>query len=167
MTDRQKDTFFGLVMFLLAGVWTWLVVSTIPPGFGNGDIGPRAFPLAFGLILLALAAILFVSSLTSSRANSGVVGTPDRAEISRTQNIHWLAAVLLLGEIVLYGFLLEKVGFLLATPVVTVLVMAINLRIRSFRHLLGMSLGLTLACWLIFAKLLGIYLASGTWINLG
>jgi len=166
MTDHQKDIVLSIVILLLAATWTWLVVSTIPPGFGDGDIGPRAFPLAFGLILLALAAILFVSSWTSGRAKPGVLGLPDETKTSLTQKIHWLAAVLLLGEIVLYGFLLEKIGFLLATPVVVVLVMALNLRIRSVRHLLGMSLGLTLACWLIFEKLLGIYLATGTWINL-
>lgn len=166
MTDRKKDIVLSIAVLLLAATWTWLVLSTIPPGFGDGDIGPRAFPLAFGLILLALAAILFLKSWTSSRAVSDLAAPPDETGSPITQTIHWLAALLLLGEIVLYGVLLEKLGFLLATPVVIVLVMALNLRIRSFRHLLGMSLGLTLACWLIFEKLLGIYLASGTWINL-
>jgi hypothetical protein len=33
--------------------------------------------------------------------------------------------------------------------------------------LLGMSIGITLFCWLIFEKALGIYLANGSWINLG
>jgi putative tricarboxylic transport membrane protein len=28
-------------------------------------------------------------------------------------------------------------------------------------------LGVTVSCWLIFEKALGIYLANGSWINLG
>ncbi|WP_212526067.1 tripartite tricarboxylate transporter TctB family protein [Actibacterium sp. MT2.3-13A] len=166
MTDRRKDTVFSCVMFLLAGAWTWQVLSTIPPGYGDGDIGPRAFPLAFGLILLALAALLFVTSWPPDREDLCVVA-PGGKEVQLSQKIHWLPSALLLGELVLYGFLLEKLGFLIATPVVILLVMMLNLRIRSLRRLFGMSLGLTLGCWLVFEKLLGIYLASGTWIDLG
>jgi hypothetical protein len=72
-----------------------------------------------------------------------------------------------LGEIALYGYLLEKIGFVLATPIVVLLVMIVSLRVRSIPKLLGMSLGLTVGCWLIFKKILGIYLANGIWLNLG
>jgi hypothetical protein len=32
---------------------------------------------------------------------------------------------------------------------------------------LGMSIGITLVCWLVFEKVLGIYLANGWLINIG
>ena len=73
----------------------------------------------------------------------------------------------MLVEISAYGFLLKTTGFVIATPIVVLFVMLVNLRIRSVRLLLGMSVGLTLSCWLIFEKVLGIYLANGSWINLG
>jgi putative tricarboxylic transport membrane protein len=70
-------------------------------------------------------------------------------------------------EISAYGFLLKTCGFVIATPIVVLFVMLVNLRITSPKLLLGMSLGVTVSCWLIFEKALGIYLANGSWINLG
>jgi len=55
----------------------------------------------------------------------------------------------------------------LATPAIVLLVMLVNLRVRSVTKLLAMALGLTVGCWLIFEKVLGIYLANGIWMNIG
>lgn len=158
MTNRVQDIVLGVVLMTLAAIWTWLVVDTIPPGFGDGEIGARAFPLAFGLILLGLAALLLLRTLLMS---------DDNAATPAADAPKWVPALLLLGEIALYGFLLEKVGFVLATPVIVLLVMMVNLRVLSISKLLSMSLGLTVGCWIIFEKVLGIYLANGTWMNLG
>lgn len=166
MTNRVQDTVLGFTLLLVAGCWTWLVVDTIPPGIGDGEVGPRAFPLAFGIILMVLAAILLLR-LASTGNNGPSGGGLTDAEMPAVRQLQWLAAMLVLGEVALYGFLLEKLGFLLATPVVILLVMVVSLRVRSVPKLLGMSLGLTVGCWLIFEKLLGIYLANGIWLNLG
>lgn len=167
MTNRVQDIVLGLTLVLLAGVWTWLVVDTIPAGFGDGEVGARAFPLAFGVILLALAAVLLLLRMTTTSDNGARAGNPVDAEFPEVQGPQWLPALVLLGEIALYGFLLEKIGFVLATPAIVLIVMLVNLRVRSVPKLLGMSLGLTVGCWLIFEKVLGIYLANGTWLNLG
>ncbi len=164
MTNRAQDIVLGVTLVVLAAIWTWLVIDTIPPGFGDGEIGARAFPLAFGIILLALAALLLVR--LAMRSNANRTGPTD-AELSEPTSLKWGAALLLLVEIGLYGFLLEKIGFVLATPVIVLLVMFVNLRVRSVTKLLAMSLGLTVGCWVIFEKVLGIYLANGTWMNIG
>ncbi|MGB5870784.1 MAG: tripartite tricarboxylate transporter TctB family protein [Albidovulum sp.] len=166
MTNRMQDAVLGLVLLVGAGCWIWLVVDTIPAGIGDGEIGPRAFPLAFGLILLALAALLLLR-LAAIRGNGSAGGGFDDTEIRRSRRMHWWPAIMVLGEVTLYGFLLDKIGFVLATPIVILLVMVASLHVRSFPKLLAMSLGLTFGCWLIFEKVLGIYLAKGIWINLG
>lgn len=166
MTNRAQDIVLGAALVVLAAIWTWLVIDTIPPGFGDGEIGARAFPLTFGIMLLTLAAALLLRLLLSRGADPAADSVTD-AEMPEVQRLCWLPALILLGEIVLYGFLLEKIGFILATPIVVLLVMLVNLRVLSLPKLLGMSLGLTVGCWLIFEKVLGIYLANGTWINLG
>ncbi len=164
MTNRAQDFVLGATLVVLAAIWTWLVIDTIPPGFGDGEIGARAFPLAFGVILLALAAILLLRLFMSpGETNDG----PTDAELPEPNGLKWGAALLLLVEIALYGFLLEKIGFVLATPVIVLLVMLVNLRVRSVTKLAAMSLGLTVGCWVIFEKVLGIYLANGTWMNIG
>ncbi len=163
MTNRTQDIVLGATLVALAAIWTWLVIDTIPPGFGDGEIGARAFPLAFGLILLALASLLLLRLFMASRQDGGTTDT----ELNEPESLKWGAALLLLVEIALYGFLLEKIGFVLATPMIVLLVMTLNLGIRSVRKLAAMSLGLTVGCWLIFEKVLGIYLANGTWLNIG
>lgn len=163
MTDHKRNYVIGFLLLILSVVWTWLVIDTIPAGFGEGDIGPRAFPLMFGLCLGGLSVLLLLKSLLN--------GPKSETEHSLTAGyqlaIHWLPAALLLIEISAYGYLLKTVGFVIATPIVMLFVMAVNFRIRSPKMLLGVSIGTTLACWLIFEKAIGIYLANGSWINLG
>lgn len=166
MSDRAKETILGVFLLMLASIWTAVVMMTIPPGPGGGDIGPRAFPLGFGVILMGLSAILLLKCLACPPGPENELVVKGR-KITNTLPIHWLPALLLLAEVFLYGFLLQKVGFVLATPVVMLLVMVVNYQVRSWRKLLGMAIGMTFGCWLIFGKLLGIYLARGQWINLG
>lgn len=163
MTDQKRNTVLGFLLLSLSVVWTWLVIDTIPAGFGEGDIGPRAFPMMFGLCLGCLSVLLLAKSIRSKPMDASDENLTNEFQMV----IHWVPAALLLIEISAYGYLLKTCGFVIATPIVVLFVMFVNLRIRSVKMLLGMSIGLTLACWLIFEKALGIYLANGSWINLG
>lgn len=163
MIDQKRNFVLGSLLLLLAIVWTWLVIDTIPPGFGEGDIGARAFPLIFGICLGALSLLLLINVVRNKPECE-----PDIDPNGSFQEvIHWLPAGLILIEISAYGYLLNTCGFVITTPIIVLFVMFVNLRIRSAKLLLGMSIGLTLACWLIFEKTLGIYLANGSWINIG
>lgn len=164
MTNRMQDTLLAIILLILAAGWIWLVSTTIRSGFGQGDIGPRAFPLTFGIALAALTGLLLLRAFLSRDDHEAPVADEGAAQ---TGQIRWGPALLVLGEISLYGFLLQKTGFLIATPVIVLLILVVNLRVRSPKTLIGMPLGLTLGAWLIFEKLLGIYLANGSWINLG
>ena len=166
MTDSGKEYALSFVLLAVGLVWVSLVWSTIPPAFDEGTVGPRAFPLVLGLILVTLTLILLGFTVTRSRTTRKCAISSGKV-LSEYPKIEWLPALLLTAEICAYGFLLEKIGFLLATPIVVLAVMGLNLRIRSPKRLLGMAFGLTVGCWLIFQKVMGIYLASGTWINLG
>ncbi len=163
MTDHRRNYVIGFMLLILSVVWTWLVIDTIPTGFGEGDIGPRAFPLMFGLCLGFLAVLLLLKSYLSGAKYE----TEDGLAAEHQLVIQWLPAALLLIEISAYGYLLKTVGFVIATPIVVLFVLIVNLRVRSPKMLLGMSVGITLVCWLIFEGALGIYLANGSWINLG
>ena len=163
MTDRKQNIVLSGTLLVLGVAWSWLVVDTIPSGLGDDGIGPRAFPLVLGLILIAFSLLLLGMNIHPLFSK----GTGIAAEAQTTTKIYWRHLALVFIEISAYGFLLEKCGFLIATPVVVLLVLLISLRVRSWKTLLAMPLGLTAGCWLVFQKILGIYLASGTWINLG
>mgnify|MGYP001449697750 CR=1 FL=1 len=166
MTSRVHDIVLSLVLILISILWTWLVIQNIPPGFGDGEIGARAFPLTFGVMLFILALILLLRQFIVF-ANQNKLNEINNSNIIEDKKLQWIPALIILGEIILFGFLLEKIGFVLATPVIIFLVMVFNLNIRSITKVFGMSLGLTLGCWIIFEKILGLYLANGLWINLG
>ena len=169
MTHSIRDIALSLGLLVLASIWTYLVVDTIPPGFGHGDIGPRAFPMALGIVLAGLCVLLIVRSILIRRTASGAVAAeadPSDAEAGE-MSARWGTMILVTLEITAYGFLLQKLGFLLATPILILFVLVIHLRLTSWKTVLGMTLGMTLGCWLFFEKLLGIYLANGTWFNIG
>jgi putative tricarboxylic transport membrane protein len=166
MTDTSKDIVLGFILLAVGLVWSLLVWSTIPPAFEDGSIGPRAFPLVLGVLLIGMSGLMLYFT-ASRRRKMPTTTAPTGPTFGTYREIKWGHALLLVAEICAYGFLLEKIGFLLATPPIVLAVMVINLRILSPRKLVGMALGLTVGCWLIFQKLMGIYLATGTWINLG
>ena len=142
MTSRVHDIVLSLVLILISILWTWLVIQNIPPGFGDGEIGARAFPLTFGVMLFILALILLLRQFIVF-ANQNKLNEINNSNIIEDKKLQWIPALIILGEIILFGFLLEKIGFVLATPVIIFLVMVFNLNIRSITKVFGMSLGLT------------------------
>jgi hypothetical protein len=167
MTNSAKDIALGLSLLVLSAVWTWLVIDTIPTGWGHGDVGPRAFPMVLGIILGGLCVLLLIRTYVLGRASAGKAGTGDVDAIEEASTERWGSMVLVAIEISAYGFLLQTLGFLIATPILILFVLVIHLRLRSWKTILGMTLGMTLGCWLFFEKLLGIYLANGSWFNIG
>lgn len=167
MTNSAKDIALGLSLLVLSAVWTWLVIDTIPTGWGHGDVGPRAFPMVLGIILGGLCVLLLIRTYVLGRASAGKAGAGDVDAIEEASTERWGSMVLVAIEISAYGFLLQTLGFLIATPILILFVLVIHLRLRSWKTILGMTLGMTLGCWLFFEKLLGIYLANGSWFNIG
>ena len=77
-----------------------------------------------------------------------------------------MMVVALFVTITVYGFLMEKIGFVTSTLVVVPALMVLVLRVRNRKQIAGMALGLAFGCWLVFGKLLGAYMPPGTWLSL-
>jgi hypothetical protein len=167
MTYNLRDIALSVSLLVISAIWTWLVIDTIPTGWGHGDIGPRAFPMVLGIIMGSLAVLLLIRTLVLKRDATRAAGAGDVDAMDAESTSRWGSMVLVGIEITAYGFLLQKLGFLIATPVLILFVLLIHLRLRSWKTVVGMTLGMTLGCWLFFEKLLGIYLANGTWFNIG
>lgn len=157
----MRDRITGIALFAVALIWSALVVWTIPAGQGGGDVGARAFPLLLGILLGLLAALVILASFfeTAPAPQASVPDAGGRLEYEIVGSVF----VGILG----YGFLMEKVGFVLATPVFIAALMITVLRSRSPVKISAMSIGLTAGCWLLFGNLLGAYLPRGSWISLG
>ena len=159
MSSSLRDRIAGTALLAVALVWIALVYLTIAPSQGT-EAGPRAFPLFFGIVLAGLSAMLLVQSLRPPvQASQGVQADSD--DIGKALPGEWAAVVLTVGGFVVYGALLEPFGFIPSTAfMVTVLLLA-ALHVRSVVMVAAMAIGLSLGSYLVFGKLLGVYLPPG------
>jgi len=158
MSASTRDRIAGTVLLAVALVWIVLVFQTIEPSQGIAA-GPRAFPLFFGIVLAGLSVALLLESLRASAALADEIAP-------QTRRREGFEAVAVVGAIVLYGFLLEPLGFIPATLLIVAAFMTVILRITAPLLVAGVSLGLAIGCYLIFGKLLGTYLPPGTLITI-
>ena len=165
MTHPSRFIPTAAALLVVAVAWTGYVIMTIPAGTGEGDVGPRAFPLGLG-IALALLSLVGIAQARFGRNLESASAADLPAEDGATETAHWPVLLIFL-HIIAYGFLMPRIGFVLATIVVVISVMLFCVRDRSVTRVLGMSVGIAFACWLVFGKILGVYLATGSWISLG
>ncbi len=160
MAGHIRDRYVGLVFIVIALIWTAIVYRTIPSISGDGEYGPRAFPLIFGVVLCLSALLLVVFSFfgKADDDNIGQEPTLDKAEIFGVLSTFFL--------IVGYGFTMELVGFVVATPILVAIILVFLLGVRSITFILVFALGLTAGTYIVFSRFLGAYLPPGTWITL-
>ena len=103
---NQKDFWAGL-MFIAFGLFF--------SGFGTrytfgsaARMGPGYFPTVLGIILIALGAIVALTALAP------------KAEEHKVARFSWSTIFLILGSVVLFGALLNKLGLVLSLIIVVV-----------------------------------------------
>ncbi len=156
------DRVLGLVLLVFAVAWSVIVVVTIPTGFGDSPVGPRGFPLGLGVLLAGLSGLLVVGSFMPHRR--GTVAVEDHEPVAPGVEI-W-AVLSTVGLLVGYTLLLGYTGFIIGTTLTVAGAVLFILRMSSWRFIFGMSLGMSLGIYLVFGKLLGVYLPHGSWVDL-
>ncbi|MGH7115324.1 MAG: tripartite tricarboxylate transporter TctB family protein [Stellaceae bacterium] len=156
MTHIKGDRLTGGILLLVAAVWLAGVIWTMPGGSGEGQIGPRGFPLGMGIGLGLLSLFMLIS-------RDGEPAAEQRAKGDNATEIWALAATF--GFLTAYVVLMDLFGFLIGTVAAVVPFMLLVLRKRSPRLIAVMSLGLALAIWLILGKAMGVYLPRGSLID--
>ena len=153
----RSDRWLGPLMMLLAVLWLVLVYQYIPGARNEAETGPRSFPVVLGVALLGLGALISASAMR----------TPPKASIPAETSATGREITVVAGTfglLVLFAFLMEKAGFLIATPVVVLLTMVGILQMRNWLFMLQMTAGVTLVCWLFFVVLLKIPMPQGSWL---
>ena len=161
MSETLRSRISGIVLFAVALVWIVLVYQTIAPSQGT-EAGPRAFPLFFGYLLAVLSLLLLFQSFRPPAPD-----LENESDISDTVLPDELTAVATtIGSFVVYGMLLEPFGFMPSTAFIVTILLLFVLRVRSAVMIAAMAIGLSLGCYLVFGKLLGVYLPPGEIITI-
>jgi hypothetical protein len=165
LTDRRVDRWLGATLAIVALIWLWLVRTYIPDIRTEGEPGPRGFPFLLGIALAVLGITLAVRAAVAGRTRISPRPEDHADALSRTvtrREVRSVAGTFAL--LILYAFLLDKIGFLLATPVVMTAAMAGLLRIRRPWSVASLVIAFTVGCWMVFNVLLGTPLPRGAWL---
>lgn len=155
MTSSKSDRLAGSILLLVALAWIVGCYWTIPDAAGGARVGPRGFPLAMGVMLAVLSAILIAGSFAGGDdADDG-----EKHPIGRTDV--WALACTF-GFLGVYVALMAWFGFLIGTVISTALFLVVVLNKRAPLLVAGVSLGLAVGVWFILGKLMGVYLPHGT-----
>jgi putative tricarboxylic transport membrane protein len=140
----------GVVAIGAFVLWGSMALAT---SGGYAQVGPGVVPRIVGTGILALGALLLREAFTG-----GFRGVDEVAE--ETMPMDWLAFAWVTGGIVLYGLLIEKAGFIIAS---TLLFAFVARGFYSRRWLLNAGVGVLLAVivFAIFNYGLGLTLPAG------
>ena len=151
----KKDLYAGL-MFMGFGAGFLIIAGGVPgvaslPGYSMGTavrMGPAYFPTILGGILAALGLIVFIRGLT-------IEGPPPNPT-------HWRPLLWILSSVVLFGFLVQPAGIIIAS-VVLVLVCAFGGHEFDWKEMLIEAVILAVSVVAIFSWGLGLPFKLWPW----
>lgn len=138
----QRDFVAGL-MFLAVGI-AFAAGATHYPFGNSARPGPGYFPLILGVILALLGAAVLFTALTIETDDGEPIGA-----------IAWKPLLLILGAVLAFGFALPRLGMAIAVPLLIIVSSLAGHEFR-LRSVLIASVVLTLGCWAVFVKGLGL-----------
>ncbi|QYJ16125.1 hypothetical protein Rxycam_01956 [Rubrobacter xylanophilus DSM 9941] len=157
---RTRSAFLGPGVFAAAVLALGAVVlvgtSGIPSRAGYGPVGPRFFPLAVALGLLVMGGILLRSTLRPD----AYLGEKAASEKAAT---HWPTVGLLLAVLLVYGFLLDPLGYVFATALFFPAAAWVLGSRRPREAIRNLAIGLVVGAVVFFGftELLGVRLPDG------
>ena len=143
----QKDFWSGL-MFVAVGLgFAWGATSY---SFGSSARpGPAYFPFGLGILLAIMGALVWFASITVETEDGDPIG-----------GIAWKPLIIITGSVVMFGFILPKLGMILSLPLL-IIVAALAGDEFHWKDSVISVVVLTLGSWLIFIK--GLSLVIPLW----
>jgi hypothetical protein len=142
---RNPRDFVAGAIFIAIGIATIALGSRYTLGTA-ARMGPGYFPRILGILLIVLGGILALRALR-------VRGAP-------LPPFHWRPLVIVLGSVVLFGAIVQKVGVALATVILIVTASAAS---REFRPRESLVVGVALAALAGGVFVVGLQLQLPIW----
>lgn len=138
----QKDFWSGLMFMLVGVLFAWGATNY---SFGSSAMpGPGYFPFGLGLLMALLGAIVLFKALTIETRDGDPIGA-----------VAWKPLLIVLGSVLLFGFLLPRAGLLVALPLLVVLSSLASDEF-SWKGSIINAVVLSGLSWLVFIKGLGL-----------
>ena len=137
------------ILLALAG-YVLVAANALP--FGTFHVPQTAFfPKILALLLLMLSGVLLAQTL---------VGTEVRRASERIPPEGWIRIGVTLAMLATFALVLERVGFLLATFLLMVILLR-SIEAQNWRKLIAVALATAVISYGLFAWLLGVPLPAG------
>ena len=149
---RVSNTLIGLSLIIFA-VAVLVHVQSFPE-LDNGYPGPALFPSVLSVLFIFCGIGLIFQGL---RKKENVL----KLDIGSVRIPGWINIAFILGAVLCYIFFSDFLGFLILSFVILLILMK-WLRVSTVLSLV-MSVGVTLAIYLLFAKILLVPLPWGLW----
>jgi putative tricarboxylic transport membrane protein len=149
----NRDALATLFLFVLFATYGFLALQIdVFPGQETEPFKPRTLPFALAICGMCLSVIRCLQALRQP------------ADAQRAwRSYDWRRAGLLCVNMIVYGFLFTRMGFLIATALFLAMGFVV-LGERRFVVLCTLPAIFAGVFWLLATKLLGLYLAPGTWL---
>jgi len=148
---KKADQWSGIALSILSA---GMISAALRLPYGNlHNPGPGFFPLWLGLILGGMSIALFVQTTRGKESERTL------KEILE-EDVRWGKVLLVLGALILYGFLMDTIGFL----IVTFLLMIVLLRFiepQPWKVVIGWALAGSVGSYLIFEVWMKLRLPKG------
>lgn len=157
--DSRRDLLMALSVVAL-GIFVMAIAQTIHAGIYRDAVGPRAFPLAIGVLFIVNGGIVAVQRLRNMNAGRGYLvaaeGTEDEAEYPASA----MRAAFVIVLTFAYAAAFQPLGYLLATPLYVVAALA-AMSERRWLVSVGIAVVWTIATYVIFAQGLAVRMPVG------
>jgi hypothetical protein len=141
-SKSQRDFWAGLMFIVTGVVFAWGAQSY---NFGtSARPGPGYFPFGLGVLLAVLGAAVLFKALTFETDGGEPVGA-----------IAFRPLIVILGAIVLFGFILPRLGLFISMPILVVLASLAGDQFKVLEAAIN-AVALTVFSWLVFSVGLGL-----------
>ena len=142
MKIQSKQDFWSGVMFIAVGVFFAWGATSYQMGTA-ARMGPGYFPFWLGALLALLGVCITLAALSP------------KAEETHVDRFDWRIVLLVIGSVIVYGFLLRPLGVYLATFILVVL-SSVASHDFNWKVAVGNAIFLVVFSYLAFVKGLGL-----------
>lgn len=158
--NRRIDLIIGLLV-IVVGMAVLLIAKDIrPTGPVVDPIGPRAFPYMIGIFFLIGGSRIVYIRLRNRHRESGPIVATDGEADEPDVPASALQAFTVMGASLLYAFVLNTIGYVLATPAFVIVGLR-AMKMRSWPAMVLAAFIYTAVTYVVFAYCMRVALPLG------